>query len=810
MKVYGALENAQIEWFTNAGKPAAATYPYRVIYVTDLSQVQISDGTQWVVCMSNVAANAFTGTNTFAATSTFNGALIANLTSQLVGNTRLGLTTDTTTTGSITALNNVTPIVEFTGAVTGLSGIANPASGMVLMIVNRTGSTFPVKNEDTGVATAVNRILTGTGSQLTLANNASILLAYAGDSRWHVIGGSGASAASGSKNYFSQSSVNNNFETGSVSPWLTLATTYSANGVPTTITTGGTSGITLSINSTTPLSGLFDMVATKPASNVVGTGFISGVLTIDQEDLAKVMFGSFSYKASNSNFDASGTSTQSLEIWVYDVTNAVWIQPAGYCGINQNSGPGKVTFSFQTASNSTQYQVAVITPQTATTAWTCEFDSFALGPQALVLGLAGTDWAAYTPTFTGFGTVTGVSFYWKRIGDTLSIRGTATAGTVTAVAARISFPSQATSVDTTKILLPALLGRATSAQTASASAQNEGGAFIASGQTNAFSFTDIANGSLTNILAEITGSNFFGTSSQFSVWINDIPIAGWSSNVQMSSDTDTRVVDCIVANSSNLALTAGSIINFPAVLNDTHGGYSSGIYTVPVNGFYEVQIAGMGMVSGGASIFLNKNGSAYCRMLDTTTNTLGASVDVFCNAGDTLSLVSDTGSVSLSFTAFSGNSTGRRSIVSFTRRSGPSVIAASETVKASYYMSANTASVTNQAINFDTKIFDSHGAVTPSTTAWKFVAPVSGCYQVIVTATNSGGTGNSFTVFKNGAAYKGIGNTILSGGSLESGSALVQLNAGEIIDIRCGSTAPTFIGGTVPFNTYIDILRAGN
>lgn len=48
MKVLGALESAQIEWFTNAGKPSASSYPYRVIWVTDLKQVQVSDGSQWI------------------------------------------------------------------------------------------------------------------------------------------------------------------------------------------------------------------------------------------------------------------------------------------------------------------------------------------------------------------------------------------------------------------------------------------------------------------------------------------------------------------------------------------------------------------------------------------------------------------------------------------------------------------------------------------------------------------------------------------------------------------------------------------
>jgi len=57
-------------------------------------------------------------------------------------------------------------------------------------------------------------------------------------------------------------------------------------------------------------------------------------------------------------------------------------------------------------------------------------------------------WTTYTPTFTGLGTIVTQSFYWKRIGDTLHVRGTFTTATPTATEARISFPSGLTSAST--------------------------------------------------------------------------------------------------------------------------------------------------------------------------------------------------------------------------------------------------------------------------------------------------------------------------------------------------------------------------
>lgn len=51
-----------------------------------------------------------------------------------------------------------------------------------------------------------------------------------------------------------------------------------------------------------------------------------------------------------------------------------------------------------------------------------------------------TNWEAYTPTFTGFGTATGVDFHWRRNGENVEIRGKFSAGTPTATEAQITLP----------------------------------------------------------------------------------------------------------------------------------------------------------------------------------------------------------------------------------------------------------------------------------------------------------------------------------------------------------------------------------
>lgn len=62
-----------------------------------------------------------------------------------------------------------------------------------------------------------------------------------------------------------------------------------------------------------------------------------------------------------------------------------------------------------------------------------------------------SDWAAYTPTYTGFGTVGTSNMFWRRVGDNIELSGSFVLGTSTATEARVSFPAGLTSSGTEKI-----------------------------------------------------------------------------------------------------------------------------------------------------------------------------------------------------------------------------------------------------------------------------------------------------------------------------------------------------------------------
>lgn len=64
-------------------------------------------------------------------------------------------------------------------------------------------------------------------------------------------------------------------------------------------------------------------------------------------------------------------------------------------------------------------------------------------------GMLGSDWVAYTPTTTGWGTITSSTFFSRRVGDSLEVKGTFNAGTVTGSLASVSIGYNGTNANVT-------------------------------------------------------------------------------------------------------------------------------------------------------------------------------------------------------------------------------------------------------------------------------------------------------------------------------------------------------------------------
>jgi hypothetical protein len=76
-----------------------------------------------------------------------------------------------------------------------IDGIVAGSDGQHLVLSNLTGASVVIQNQS-GSATAVDRVVTGTGGAVSLENGASLFLIYnSTDARWYVVGGSGSGSS---------------------------------------------------------------------------------------------------------------------------------------------------------------------------------------------------------------------------------------------------------------------------------------------------------------------------------------------------------------------------------------------------------------------------------------------------------------------------------------------------------------------------------------------------------------------------------------------------------------------------------------
>jgi hypothetical protein len=623
-----------------------------------------------------------------------------------------------------------------------------------------------------------------------------------------IAGGSGSGTGTGAKNYLSvytassasgvANTGNGDLELGSTTGWSKGNVALTSNFPSGSPTFGSGSSANLSISTVTSgsqIAGTYSLSYASSAATVAGDFVASDAFYIDAEDQAKVLTVKFYYKAQTNpaNANWSGTSSNSFGVALYDVTtggSSGWIMPAGVWGMTQSSGVGYCTATFQTTSSSTQYRLVVFNANATSGAVTLYFDDFVVGPQTAPLGSAVTDPIAYTPTITGFGTPSSVSFVSWRNGAYLFAEGTFTAGTNTATEAQITLGYQGGNANVTSLSTLPTLSAVGHMKGGTASSTFFATATVTAEASKTYLTLSIDNSS--TALAKSNGSAF--TNSVTYSFFARVPIQGWSSNVQMSSDTDTRVVAMQVNGTPTATITGSdSLLKFTTTPTaDTHGAFSTstGLYTVPVSGFYRctagLDFNGTFTSDQGTNISIRKNGTAVNQNGWVSVGSSGAgfiaivsiAATVYCNAGDTLAPgVSSSGSsvVVQSSTLFN--------YFNVERLSGPSVIAASEAVVAKYRISSNVTSDTASPVNYDTKIFDTHGAVTTGA-SWKFTAPVTGYYVVCATYYTTSGTTSDFSVYKNGTIQTSLGS--VSSSFENNGSTIVQLNAGDYLDLRSG------------------------
>lgn len=631
----------------------------------------------------------------------------------------------------------------------------------------------------------------------------------------------GAGAAGGTINDI----TNPDFETATTG-WSAY---YDESGTVPIDGDGAGSTVTITRTTSSPLRGSASGLITKAASASQGMG-VSYDFTIAAADQAKMHSITFDYSIASGTFaGGSDSSLGDLNVYIYDVTNDQIIQPQGFKVLGSVVGQQyRHQATFQTNSNSTSYRLILGIVSTSTQAWTVKIDNVQVGPQPVLLGAPVTDWTAFTPTGS-WNTNTTYAGFWRRVGGALDVRYTVTlSGAPNATNLTLNLPSGFV-IDTTKI------GGTTANPAWHNSVKiNDNGidqfdGSVGYATTTAFMlFAKRTQPGANPVYLDFPQVNqatpmTFASGDTINAEVSGVPITGWGSSVVMSNDTDTRVVAMTAQKAAGNHTSSGSeqdVATWSTASVDTHAAFNSttGVYTVPVSGLYEISgVAGFAANSTGSRYFtVQKNGTGTLSLNALSAAASGTvdahiaipSIVVSCNAGDTLRLRAfQSSGGSLAYT------TGAELSMSIKRLSGPSAIGAADTVAARYNSSSTTITSSPAKITFSSKDRDTHGAYSSGT----YTIPVSGWYsvkaQLAISTTPTVDQSAGIFIYRNGAAIKQFLHRFKVASATGTDVAVgddFYFNASDTLEVYANAegTSPT-ISASSTRNTF-SVVRVGN
>lgn len=638
-------------------------------------------------------------------------------------------------------------------------------------------------------------------------------------------------------------------QTFTVSATISSQTTLQMTGTGIPATSGnltkvsGTGGSTIAYSSViSPLKDTRSLRMVNSGSTSARGEGISYDFSIDAADQAQVINVSFDYSLVSGTFlpgSLIGSIAESdIEVFVYDKTNGVILQPSSYiltCGASINIFCNNPSIQFQSASNSTNYRLLFHVATSSTSAWTMAIDNIVASRMIKQFGSPVTNVGSLSWTPTGTWTTnTSYTGAWRRNGDRMEgwfkllLSGAPNAATNLTV----NMPSGYT-MDTTK------MNAATNNSDALGFGHTVSGgstypviATFESSTVFRVRATGPGTGASLNFISP-TGPATYANGDVVVVSFS-VPIVGWGSNLQTSDVSGGRVVAARYTTtlaSGTFSNNVQTPLNFNTMVYDTHGAVTTGgnstsvqggwKFTVPEAGFYTVtgsfHVDNLGSNAGLIWLLL-KNGTVVAqKFTKNSTNVTDIGVEgvatQYCNAGDTLALniLVGGGTVNL-------DTSNAINWIEINKVQGPSTIGAAESVNATYTTSAaqTFTSSTFTTMVWGTKLFDSHNAM--NTSSGLYTVPLSGKYRVHARATwNSAGAVSQRQMFlvQSGSAsvqFNGVwGYNVAGQGSFAEIDAMFNCLAGDTLIVQ-GYQAS---GGNLNLDgnggdNFVNIQRIGN
>lgn len=745
---YNILVGIDIDWYYQEliNVIADAGYVYSPIFSipSDNATADVVDASATQRGVVSTSAQSFAGLKTLKAGSI----------DEVLKRFKQQVDAGTTGAAATVALSQV--YTAFTnGSLSSIAMISSPTDAQIFIWTNKTGVPVQILN-DSG-ATAANRILTGTGLDLTFDVDATVWGIYnTNDTRWQIIGGSGGGGGS---------SLPINYLPKGTAEGANPFTMYADGAAQPVDGTGGSPSATITQSSSSPLRGTKSFLFN---SGGIGDGG-NYPFTLEVADKSSIIV---------LELDSDGAFVAGdLSVWLYDVTNSLLI--AAMPAPNLQSLAGKQKIFFQTGVG-TDYRFLI--HQASANSFTAKFELSLQASPTVGFAPITTDPKALTPVLgAGFGSGGGAytnsaAFGW-RVGKFWHQCGTVNPGTVASLP--YSIP-----MDTGLVIDTAALSINNNALDAAGnivgewshtSSSSSGRLATAPGTSTLLVYAcPNFSGSNTNIPPSAQG--LIGNNGTFSYYFC-VPIKGWSSASQIVSEYDGRVMSAKAYGTPTGGNGAGVAFIWPTVEFDTHGMYnaSTGEFTAKATGIFDLQVNINS--SNSAGIFPYVNG-VQGHVLGYIASNGSASGSIRLNVGEVLTIRPDG-----SMAAFGPNCQ-----VSVSMRSGAQQILPGQRIEAKYNVAANVSITANVTpINFATKVYDTVDMVTTGVGTWKVKVPVTGSYLFIIKIVCDASTAQ-FAFYKNGVlAPEGYFGAADPNGQLIS-SEVVQLISQDEIEIRSSST----------------------